>query len=187
MAEEEIKYQSPDRRFALRIVQPEDDEYHPMIDLIEKDSGKALVNLHDGSKSNAFDPSECILVWSADSKRVAYGFRVNPPGARMVELGTLVCFWNGSGFDKVFLPEDLPQPGIKFPKGKGESVKPYGGGVRPLSWLRSGDLEISNEEMMLTRDDGKSYTGVLKFTISFDAQHHAFVKKVGKTKTEVSD
>jgi hypothetical protein len=119
--------------------------------------------------------------------RAAYGVRANPPGARMVELGTLVCFWNGSGFDKVFLPENLPQPDIKFPKGKGDSVKPYGGGVRPLSWLKSGELEMSNEEMMLTRDDGKSYTGVLKFTISFDARHHASVKKVGKTKTEVSD
>ena len=105
----------------------------------------------------------------------------------MLELGTLVCFWNGSGFDKVFLPENLPQPDIKFPKGKGENVKPYGGGMRPLSWLKSGDLEVSNEEMMLTRDDGKSCTGVVKFTISFDAQHHASVKKVGKTKTEVSD
>jgi hypothetical protein len=40
--------------------------------------------------------------------------------------------------------------------------------------------------MMLSRDDGKSYTGVLQFTISFDAQHHASVKKIGKTKTEVS-
>ena len=26
---------------------------------------------------------------------------------------------------------------------------------------------------MLSRDDGKSYTGVLRFTISFDAQHKA--------------
>ena len=68
-----------------------------MTDLIEKDSGKALVNLHDGSDSAAFDPSECILVWSADSRRATYGFRANPPGARMVDLGTLVCFWNGSG------------------------------------------------------------------------------------------
>jgi hypothetical protein len=185
MAEEEVKYQSPDGRFALRIVQPKDDEYHPMVDLIEKGSGNPLVNLHDSSESDAFDPSECVLVWSADSKRVAYGFRANPPGARMVELGTLVCFWNGSGFDKVFLPENLPQPDIKFPKGNGGNVKPYGGGVRPLRWLRSGDLEISNEEMMLSREDGKSYTGVLKFTISFDAQHYASVKKVGKSRTEV--
>jgi len=41
--------------------------------------------------------------------------------------------------------------------------------------------------MVLLRDDGKSYTGVLQFTISFDAQHHASVKKVGKTEIRVSE
>jgi hypothetical protein len=51
--------------------------------------------------------------------------------------------------------------------------------------LKSGELDLSSEDMMLSRDDGKSYTGVLRFTISFDAQHKASVKNVGKTKTEV--
>jgi hypothetical protein len=106
---------------------------------------------------------------------------------REVSRGALVCFWNGSGFDKVFLPENLPAPEIKFPKGKGEDVKPYRGGVKPLRWLKSGELEMSSEDMMLSRDDGKTYTGVLQFTISFDAQHHASVKKVGKTKTSVDE
>jgi uncharacterized protein YecT (DUF1311 family) len=32
-----------------------------------------------------------------------------------------------------------------------------------------------------------SYTGVLRFTVSFDAQHHASVKEIGKTKTEVDE
>jgi hypothetical protein len=41
--------------------------------------------------------------------------------------------------------------------------------------------------MMLSREDGKSYTGVLRFTISFDAQHKASVKTVGKTKTKVEE
>ena len=63
--------------------------------------------------------------------------------------------------------------------------KNYGGGVTPLRWLKSGELELSSEDMMLSRDDGKSYTGLLRFTISFDAQHKASVKTVGKTKTEV--
>src|SRR5260370_25501335 len=36
LAAEEIKYRSPDGRFALRITQPKDDEYHPTIELIEK-------------------------------------------------------------------------------------------------------------------------------------------------------
>ena len=66
-------------------------------------------------------------------------------------------------------------------------MKPYGGAVTPLKWLRSGQLELSSEDMMLSRDDGKSYTGVLRFTISFDAQHKASVKNVGKTKTEVEE
>jgi hypothetical protein len=87
----------------------------------------------------------------------------------------------------VFLPEKLPSPRIKFPKGKEGNVKPYGGGVTPLRWLKSGELELSSEDMMLSRDDGKSYTGVVRFTISFDAKHKATVKNVGKTKTEVEE
>ena len=184
---EEVRYPSPDGRFALRITQPKDDEYHPTVELIERDSGKVMVTLHSASDTELFDPSESVLIWSADSKSVAYGFRESPPGVREVSRGALVCFWNGSGFDKVFLPENLPVPEIKFPKRKGEDVKPYGGGVKPLRWLKSGELEMSSEDMMLSRDDGKTYTGVLQFTISFDAQHHATVKKVGKTKTEVEE
>jgi hypothetical protein len=187
-AAEEIKYPSPDGRFALRITQSKDDEYHPTVELIEKHSDTVLLTLHNGQEdTDLFDPSEAVLVWSADSKRVAYGFRANPPGARVVERGVLVCFWNGSGFDKVFLPDNLPSPRIKFPKGKEENVKPYGGGVTPSRWLKSGELELTSEDMMLSRDDGKSYTGMVRFTISFDAKHKASVKNVGKTKTEVEE
>ena len=59
--------------------------------------------------------------------------------------------------------------------------------MTPLKWLKSGELKFFNEDMMLSRDDGKSYTGVVRFTISFDAQHKASVKTVGKTKTEVEE
>jgi len=180
LAAEEIKYPPPDGRFALRITQPKDDEYHPTVELIEKDSGKVMVTLHSASNTELFDASESVLVWSADSKSVAYGFQDSPPGVRVVERGALVCFWNGSGFDKVFLPENLPVPDIKFRGGKGGYEKPYGGGVKPLRWSKSGDLEMSSEDEVMLR--GKTYTGVLQFTISFDAQHHASVKKVGKTR-----
>ena len=71
---EEIKYPSPDGRFALRITQPKDDEYHTTVELIEKDSGKVMVTLHSASDTELFDASESVLVWSADSKSVAYGF-----------------------------------------------------------------------------------------------------------------
>jgi hypothetical protein len=184
-AEEDIKYPSPDGRFAPRITESKDNEDHPTVELIEKDSGKVMVTLHSGSDTDIFDASESVLVWSGDSKRVAYGFRANPPGARVEERSAFICFWNGSGFDKVFLPENLPVPEIKFPKGKEGNVKPYGGGVTPVRWLKSGDLEMSNKDMMLSRDDGKSYAGVVHFTLAFDSQHHASVKKIGKTKIKV--
>jgi len=187
VAAEEIKYLSPDGRFALRMTQSANDEYHPTVELIEKDTGKVMVTLHNGSDTELFDASPCVLVWSSDSKSVAYGFRASPPGVREVEHGALVCFWNGSGFDKVFLPENLPTPKIKLPKGKGADVKPYGGGVTPLKWLTSHELEMSSEDMVLSEDDDKSYTGLLRFTLAFDPQHRASVKNVGKTKTEVSD
>jgi hypothetical protein len=184
-AAEEIKYPSPDGRFALRITQPKDDEYHPTVELIEKNSGKVMVTLHSASDTEFFDASESVLVWSFNSKRVAYGFRASPPGVRVVERRALVCFWKGSGFDKVFLRENLPVPETKFPKGKGGYEQPYGGGVKPLRWLKSGDLEMSSEDEVML--GGKTYNGVLQFTISFDPQHHASVKKVGKTKTKVEE
>jgi len=146
-----------------------------------------MVTLHSASDTELFDASESVLVWSADSKSVAYGFQDSPPGVRVVSRGAVVCFWNGSGFDKVFLPENLPVPETKFPKGKGGYEKPYGGGVKPLRWLKSGELELSSDSMMLHSNSGATYTGELRFTLAFDAQHHASVKKVGKTKTKVDE
>ena len=61
-------------------------------------------------------------------------------------------------------------------------------GQPEVRYARKGSAAICyGASMMLSRDDGKSYTGVLRFTISFDAQHKASVKNVGKTKTEVEE
>ena len=51
--------------------------------------------------------------------------------------------------------------------------------------VKAGELELSTEVLMLDRDSGDDYTGVFQFTLAFDAQHHATVKKIGKTKTTV--
>ena len=60
-AEEEIKYPSPDGRFALRITQSKDEEYHPTVELIEKHSGTVLVTLHSGQEdTDLFDASEAV-------------------------------------------------------------------------------------------------------------------------------
>jgi tetratricopeptide (TPR) repeat protein len=162
----QIKYPSPDGRFSLRTKDRE-------VQLIENDSDQVIVDLGEPWRWQ-------VLVWSPDSKRVAYANR----GDKWGELK--VYFWNGSAFEEATIPEDLPIPHIKFRKSTG-SVKNYGGAAMPVRWLKSGDLELSRDLMMLDRDSGDTYTGELRFTLAFDAQHHASVKNVGKTKTEVSE
>jgi hypothetical protein len=171
-AAEEIKNPSPDGRFALRIT---DDQ---KVELVEKASGRVMVDLGEAWHS----PGQVsqILVWSPDSKHVAYANR----GDKWGEVK--VYFWNGTTFDEASLPEDLPSPDIKLPKDCG-AVKNYGGAATPVRWLRSGDLELSSDLMMLCRESGATCTAEVRFTLAFDAQHHPSVKKVGKTKTEVSE
>jgi tetratricopeptide (TPR) repeat protein len=160
----QIKYPSPDGRFSVRTKDRE-------VQLIQNDSDQVIVDLGEPWRWQ-------VLVWSPDSKRVAYANR----GDKWGELK--VYFWNGSAFEEATIPEVLPIPHIKFRKSTG-SVKNYGGAVMPVRRSKSGDLELSRDLMMLNRDSGATYIGDLRFTLAFDAQHHASVKKVGKTKTEV--
>lgn len=169
------KFLSPDGRFALRV------DADLKVELIEQTSGKVMVDLGSVYSRYLSHPEETVLVWSADSKWAAYATRGDREG------DTSVYFWNGSAFDKISLPDDLPGPAIKFRKGASGGVKNYGGAVKPLRWLKSGGLELSSDVMMLSRGDGATYTGVVVITLAFDAQHHASVRKVGKTKTEVSE
>ena len=66
-------------------------------------------------------------------------------------------------------------------------MKNYGGAVKPLRWSKSGELELSSDSIMMSREDGATYTGVAVFTLGFDSQHRALVRKVGKTKTTVDE
>ena len=168
LAAEQSRYPSSDGRFALRITDRK-------VELIEEASGKVMLDLGEPWRKQ-------VLVWSPDSKWVAYANRGDKAGE------VSVYFWNGSAFDEVTLPDDLPSPDIKFRKEhKSGHIKNYGGAVTPLRWLKSGELELSSDSMMLHSNSGATYTGELRFTLAFDAQHHASVKKVGKTKTKVSE
>ena len=169
-----VKCVSPDGRFALRI----GDDLK--VSLIEKATGKVMVDLGEVYSRYLEHPEETVLVWSSDSRWAAYGTRGDREG------DTTVYLWNGSAFEEIRLPDDLPGPDIKFRKNSG-SVKNYGGAVKPLRWVKPGELEVSSDSMMLSRDDGATYTGVVVITVEFDLQHHASVKKVGKTKTRVSE
>jgi hypothetical protein len=174
-----VKSPSPDGHFALRITESNGHESaERKVELIEKESGKVMVDLGIAYRAHL---SATVLVWSADSKRVAYGTRDDKDGK------TSVYFWNGSDFEEAPLPEDLPDPKITFGKGAGGAVKSYGGAVRPLRWLKSGELELSSDVVMMSRVNERTYTAVVVFTVAFDAQHHAAVRKVGKSKTRVDE
>jgi hypothetical protein len=168
------KSPSPDKRFALRITTAGNAE-EPKVDVIERKSGNVVFDLDTTYASYVKRTS---LIWSADGKRFAYGTRGDKDG------GVRAFFWNGSAFEEATLPTDLPFPEINFGKSEG-AVKNYGGAVQPLRWLKSGDLEISNDLTMLLRDDGRTYIGTIVFTIAFDAKHQATIHHVGKTKTQV--
>jgi hypothetical protein len=169
-----IKSPSPDKRFALRINAASNAE-EPKVDVIETKSGNVASDL---GTTYASYVKRTSLIWSADGKRFAYGTRGDKDGA------VRAFFWNGSAFEEATLPPDLPNPDIDFGKSEG-AVKNYGGAVQPLRWLKSGDLEISNDLMMLSRDNGRTYTGTVVFTIAFDGKHQATIHHVGKTKTQV--
>ena len=165
------KFPSPDKRFALRITPGSGNEFGKA-ELIEKASGKTMADLGEAYHRQ-------VLVWSADSKWFAYCNR----GEKSGDLS--VYFWNGSAFESIDLPEDLPSSDPDVPESAG-SVKNYGGGIEPLRWSKPGELQVSSDSMMLGREDGRTYTGEIRFTLSFDAQHHVSIKNVSRTKTKVS-
>jgi hypothetical protein len=170
-----IKFPSPDGRFALRVADLK-------VDLIETASGKVMVDLGTLwiNRDDEREREEPVLVWSADSKWVAYGTRTFVAGS------TTVYFFDGSAFKKLALPANLPEPKIKPRKGDSD-VKLKGYAQEPLKWIHPGELEISSKLMGVGRDVGFRYTGSIVITMAFDARHHASVKKVTDTKTEVSE
>lgn len=170
-----LKFRSPNGRYALRITEPGGEETAARkIELIEKASGQVVIDLGVAYRAHL---SETVLVWSADSKRLAYGTRGDKRGE------TSVYFWTGAAFEEVPLPNDLPDPKIDFGKVAGGGVKNYGGAVAPVRWFKSGELELSSDSMMMSRVNDRAYTGVLRFTVSFDGLRHASVRRIGKTKT----
>lgn len=170
-----VKFPSPDGRFALRVADLK-------VDLIETSSGKVMVDLGTLwiNRDNESEREKPVLIWSADSKWVAYGTRTIAAGS------TAVYFFDGSAFKEVALPSKLPEPKIKPRKGD-SGVKLKGYAEEPLKWTRPGELQLSSKLTGIGRDVGFNYTGSIVITVEFDAHHRASVKNVTVTKTEVSE
>jgi hypothetical protein len=174
-----VKFASPDGHFALRVAGlPLYGPGAAKVDLIETTSGKVVLDLG----TLWIDREEPKLVWSSDSKWLAYATRTSTSGSGW----PTVYFWDGSAFKELTLPANLPEPKIKPRKGD-SGVKLKGYAEEPLKWIKPGELQLSSKLMGIGRDVGYNYTGSILITVAFDAHHRATVKKVTPTKTEVSE
>ena len=119
------------------------------VDLIETPSGKVMLDLDSlwVVREDERNKDEPVLVWSSDSKWVAYGTRNLQSGS------TTVYFWDGSAFKELALPVKLPEPKIKPRKG-GSGVKLKGYAVEPLKWINPGEVQLSSKLMGEGRDIG---------------------------------
>jgi lipoprotein NlpI len=160
-AGEIIKDRSPDGRFALQLSADEDAFELGLIDL---GTHKELVSLNSLGSPYANHSS---LLWSPDSKRVAY-----TEGSRRGGY-TTVYQQKGDGFEEVKLPE-LPDCEAKHVQ------KVYEASLSAERWLTASTLMLLNRGGWTTEDggDGECEKSV---TITFDAKGKASIQKVRST------
>jgi hypothetical protein len=163
---EVIDCPSPDGKFALRRADEKSAEGasgYAEVGIIERSTQKVVLDLEEIGHPYV---NSAKLVWSNDSKRVAFFYPSRRGG------WTVVYFRNGSAFDEVRLPE-LPSP--KFPRKAPAEVfdKTVGILIEPIRWLKSGSLLLHQEI-----DQDYSGSAANKIIIGFDAHRRASVEKV---------
>lgn len=166
---EEIKCQSPDGKFAMLL---SDDSDGYKVQLVEVSSRQPVVEL---AANVAYPPvKKCKLLWSPDSKRVAF-FEANRRGG-----DTTVYFRNESGFEKKPLPE-WPGCGETAKKDKDKTYKGLESNIAPKEWLKSGALVVVEVQGWETvSKELRSCTQTV--TIAFDARHKASIQSVRREK-----
>jgi hypothetical protein len=190
LAQEATNFPSPDGRFAVSPGSYETghrdsttgnwiiDRKETPAAIVEQASRKVMSELPTPLRQE-----EDKVIWSADSKWVAFNHR----GNKQTEV--TVYFWNGASFEKVMLPE-LPEPKLSFRPNKkplAEQVVHFDEDtITPLRWLKSGALVVSREYGMTDNTVGSvSYSRVYIITIGFDAKHIAFMQNITKQKQKV--
>jgi hypothetical protein len=173
--DEVIKFPSPDGKFALRLAPGADGMTDASI--IDAKSHAVLVDTLESVPSNHL--RSAVLVWSADSRRAAYGYEP------MRDSRTQVFFWDGAKFNEVPLL-DLPEPHFKKPKLAITHSKLGSDIITPVRWLKSGALVVSRDwDFLLTFSDGSDgeQSATLTITVEFDAQQHPKVQNVSQKTT----
>jgi len=160
-AGEIIKDRSPDGRFALQLSADEDAFDLGLIDL---GTHKELVSLASLGSPYA---NHSHLIWSPDSKRVAYTEDSRRGGY------TTVYKQKGDGFEEVKLPE-LPDCEAKHVQ------KVYEASLSAERWLNANTLVLLNRSGWTT-EDGEDAECEKSVTITFNAKGKASIQKVKST------
>ena len=174
-AEEAISHRSPDKRFAIRIVEQANAE--PRVELVALLSRKTVIDL---------DPrlagSGVALTWSPDSQRFAVGAEAaehDPPGSfRTVEVYQRA----DDSFKKVELP-DVRYPEADWPKGT--SRKTGAEDIAALRWADAKTLVLERTTSSLYGPNlEKLWRLTSEVTIRFDKKGKPTVASVKKGKEE---
>ena len=174
---EQIKCQSPDGKFAMLLTHDAEGGYKAQ--LVEVSSHKPVVEL---ATNVAYPPvKDCKLVWSPDSKRVAF-FEANRRGG-----DTTVYFRNDAGFTESALPElamDSCATAAEKKELKAQGVLKFiEGNTTPKQWLKSGALVVVNDQGWET-NDGNLRGCTQTVTIAFDVKHKASIARVTEKKAK---
>ncbi len=160
LAEDLIKYRSPDGKFGMRL--------GDISGIVDIKSGKTVLELEEVS---GFWAKDSKLLWSPDSKYFAH-FSADRRGG-----STTVYRRKGdAGFDQVALPD--------FPDCEKTNVgKQFEASLEPRRWLNATTLVLLAREAWSHDDDpDKTSECERTITISFDAGGKASIKNIKKGK-----
>ncbi|HSI12265.1 MAG TPA: hypothetical protein VK961_09490 [Chthoniobacter sp.] len=167
---------SPDGRFALRL-DPlgVDDSSEMEAAIVERATNVTLAKLPATLLGNY---SRCQLLWTADSRRVAY------TGGEKPVSRTQVFFRSGKSFKEIKLPT-LPRPAFQshHRKKSGPALTLYSDIVTPVRWLKSGSLLLSRNMEM--KQESNMHEGKVMITIAFPAHRRAVIRKVQRSEITV--
>ena len=158
LAEDLIKYRSPDGKFGMRL--------GDISEIVDIKSGKTVLELEEVS---GFWAKDSKLLWSPDTKYFAH-FSADRRGG-----STTVYRRKGdAGFDQVALPD--------FPDCEKTNVgKQFEANLEPRRWLNATTLVVLAREAWSNEDDpDKTSECERTITISFDASGNASIKNIKK-------
>lgn len=170
-ADDYVTSKSPDGKFALHVNRGEAQPFPQSAEIVDAKTRKVILEF---GKDKIFDP-EAKLVWSSDSKWVAYFTRTKDYED---DVATRIFVRNGDAFEEIKMPDIAPP---KLPNGASPSDEQH---VRiiPSRWTQSGLLEL--EYQIISDDWGRTAERV---SVQIDKDHHASVVKSEPERVTILD